>query len=78
MQKSSWFDKIEEINISLLFWEKYFSQYLIKTLHIWEKLKNNVSKLSNLVILVISSSSNHLPLVWTEVVPAVVVAGVLE
>ena len=59
--------------------QKYFSQYLIKTLHIGEKLKNNVLKLCNLVLLVISSSSHHFPLVWTEIVPVVVVAaGVLK
>ena len=62
----------------MLLSEKYFPQYLIKTLHIGEKLKNNVSKLCNLVLLVISSSSHHLPLVWTEIVPGVVVAGVLQ
>ena len=71
MQKSSGFDR----NISVTKARKYFSQYLIKTLHIGEKLKNNVSKLGNLVLLVISSSSYHFPLVWTEIVPGVVVAG---
>ena len=74
MQKSSGFDR----NISVTKARKYFSQYLIKTLHIGEKLKNNVSKLCNLVLLVVSSSSNYLPLVWTEIVPGVVVAGVLQ
>ena len=63
----------------MLLSEKYFSQYLIKTLHIGEKLKNNVSKLCNLVLLVVSSSSHHFPLVWTEIIPGVVVAaGVLQ
>ena len=41
-------------------------------------MKNYVSKLDNLVLLIISSSSYHFPLVWTEIVPGVVVAGVLQ
>ena len=77
MQKSSGFKKL----IFSCFCHKniFLSQYLIKTLHIGEKLKNNVSELGNLVLLVISSSSYHFPLVWTEIVPGVVVAaGVLQ